>query len=481
VWWRDAVIYQIYPRSFQDSDGDGVGDLRGIVGRLDHLVELGVDGMWLSPIHPSPLADFGYDVSDYTEIDPTFGSLADFEALVGAAHERGLRVVMDLVASHTSIEHPWFSVHPDWYVRAGGDRPPNNWVSMFGGSAWSRDPARGDWYLHTFYPEQPDLNWRNPEVVAAMGDVVRLWRARGVDGFRLDAISLLLKNPELRDDPPAREPFPLPLPAEYARLEHVHSADRTGIGEPLAGLREAAGDALLVGEAYLPTADLDNYLEHLDLAFVFELLYASWEAPALARAIERGMRLRSGDSPGAAWVLSNHDFGRLASRFGPENARVAALLLLTLPGTAFVYQGDEIGMTDGPGGPRPFDRAARDGYRHPMRWDRVGGFTTGTPWLPLLNADGQNVAEQTGDPTSLLELYRALIALRRDLRGEFRVLEPHGGLLAFERGDRLIAINISGERVQVSADGSVELATEPGALDTEGRLAPRAGAVIRRG
>ena len=208
MWWQDAVVYQIYPRSFQDSDGDGVGDLRGIAQRLDHLVDLGVDALWLSPIYPSPLADFGYDVSDYTAIDPQFGTLADFDALVAAAHERGLRVLLDLVACHTSIEHPWFREHPDRYIWSPVDGPPNNWVTAFGGPAWSRDDESGRWYLHSFYPEQPDLNWRNPEVVAAMQDVVRFWLDRGVDGFRLDAIDRLVKDEQLRDDPPASEAVP---------------------------------------------------------------------------------------------------------------------------------------------------------------------------------------------------------------------------------------------------------------------------------
>ena len=255
MWWQEAVVYQIYPRSFQDSDGDGVGDLPGITQRLDHLVYLGVDALWLSPIYPSPLADFGYDVSDYTGIDPQFGTLDDFDELVAAAHERGLRVLLDLVACHTSIEHPWFREHPDRYIWSPVDGPPNNWVSAFGGPAWSRDDETGRWYLHSFYPEQPDLNWRNAEVVAAMQDVVRFWLGRGVDGFRLDAIDRLVKDEQLRDDPPASKPFPLPLHPDAAPLEMRYSGNRPEAIEVLRALREAAGDALLVGELFRPVGE----------------------------------------------------------------------------------------------------------------------------------------------------------------------------------------------------------------------------------
>ena len=220
----DAVIYQVYPRSFQDSDGDGIGDLPGIRARLAHVASLGADAVWLSPVYPSPMADSGYDVSDYVGIDPSYGSLADFDALLGEAHRLGLRLLMDLVPCHTSIEHPWFREHPDWYIQVEGDRPPNNWRATFGGPAWSRDERSGRWYLHSFYPEQPDLDWRNPELVAAMRDVVRFWLDRGVDGFRVDAVDRLLKDRRLRDDPVAETPFALPLEGEYAALEHRYSA-----------------------------------------------------------------------------------------------------------------------------------------------------------------------------------------------------------------------------------------------------------------
>jgi alpha-glucosidase len=410
-WWQNGVVYQIYPRSFQDSDGDGVGDLAGIERRLDHLTWLGVDALWLSPIYPSPLADLGYDVADYTGVDPVYGSLERFDQLLAAAHERGLKLLMDLVPCHTSIEHAWFREHPDWYIWSGREGPANNWRASFGGIAWSPDPyerGRG-WYLHSFYPEQPDLDWRNPEVVAAMQGVIRFWLDRGADGFRLDALDRLVKDADLRDDPPASAPFALPLDEEYARLDHLYSTNSPDIAAALAAIREAAGDALLVGEVYLPAADVTPYLDYLDLAFAFELFHAPFERQRLDAAIDAAAALGTG----TAWVLSNHDFPRVATRWGRAHVREAAELLLTLPGTAFVYQGEEIGMADGPGATPPIDRAGRDGARHPMQWDAAGGFTSGTPWLPMVDPEERNVVDQRDDPDSLLNLYRELIADRR--------------------------------------------------------------------
>ena len=436
MWWQDAVVYQIYPRSFQDSDGDGVGDLRGIAQRLDYLAWLGVDAFWLSPIYPSPLADFGYDVSDYTAVDPVFGSLADLDALVREAHTRGLRVLLDLVPSHTSIEHPWFREHPDWYIWSPVDGPPNNWRSAFGGSAWARDEQSGRWYLHTFYPEQADLDWRNPEVVAAMQDVVRFWLDRGVDGFRVDALTAIVKDEELRNDPPTTGGFPLPHTGEFGELEHVYSSNRPEAVEGLAALRKAAGDSLLVGEVYLGTAEYARWLEHVDLVFAFELLFAPWQAKALRAAIEPAAALRR-----VAWVLSNHDFDRLATRVG-ENVRAAAELLLTLPGAAFIYQGDEIGLANGPGADPPFDRQGRDRLRHPMQWDAspTGGFTTGKPWLPPIDPQERNVEAQRADPDSLLNHYRRLIELRRELGSHFRMLDSPPGTLSYERNGHVVTI-----------------------------------------
>ena len=454
MWWQEAIVYQIYPRSFQDSDGDGVGDLPGITQQLDHLVYLGVDALWLSPIYPSPLADFGYDVSDYTGIDPQFGTLDDFDELVASAHERGLRVLLDLVPCHTSIEHPWFRERPERYVWADG--PANNWVSAFGGPAWSRDDETGRWYLHSFYPEQPDLNWRNAEVVAAMQDVVRFWLGRGVDGFRLDAIDRLVKDDQLRDDPPASRPFPLPLDPEAARLEMRYSGNRPEAIEALRALREAAGDALLVGEVYRPAGEYARWLEVLDLVFAFEFLFSPWDAQHLRAAIEPAAELRR-----AAWVMSNHDFDRLATRVGPENLRAAAALLLTLPGTAFVYQGDELGLANGPGHEPPFDRAGRDRLRHPMQWDASGGFTRGEPWLPPVGPADRNVADESSDKGSLLNLYRRLIELRRTLGLGFRPLDAEPGVVAFERDGHTVAVNTTAER-RIAPEGEPVLATHAG-------------------
>ena len=472
-WWANAVIYQIYPRSFQDSDGDGIGDLQGVISRLDHLTWLGVDALWLSPTYPSPLADMGYDVADHTGVAHEYGTLADLDELISGAHDRGIRVLLDLVPSHTSIEHPWFRLHPDWYVWADGNHPPNNWVAAFGGPAWSRDERTGRWYLHSFYPEQPDLDWRHPGVRAAFGEVVRFWTARGVDGFRVDAIDRVMKDSDLRDDPPATEPFGLPLPEEYAALDHVHSVNDPEIGLALAALREAAGDALLVGEVYLPTAGLGPYLEHLDLAFAFGLLHAPFAADRLDQLIGAASAVGR-----VAWVLSNHDFPRLATRLGESRAAQAALLLLTLPGPAFIYQGDEIGMVDGPGAEPPRDRAGRDPHRHPMQWEAEprGGFTTGEPWLPLTDPARRNVVSQRGQPGSMLELYRRLIAFRHDLAGPLELVDAGEDVLAFRRGEHVVALNLGAAPLPVPA-GERALSTLPGA-SARAALAPGEGAIF---
>jgi alpha-glucosidase len=442
-----------------------------------------VDALWLSPIYPSPLADFGYDVSDYMDVDPVYGDLAEFERLASAAHERGLRLLMDLVPCHTSIEHPWFREHPDWYIWA--DRP-NNWVAAFGGSAW--EPKDGRYYLHSFYPEQPDLDWRNPDVIAAMQEVLRFWLERGADGYRIDAIDRLLKDPGLRDDPPASQPYGLPVSEEEAKLALSNSRNAPDTGQALAKIREAAGDAFLVGEVYLPSARWQPYSDHFDAVFAFELLLTSWNARLLRTAIEACTQV-----PGqAAWAMSNHDFGRLATRFGPENARAAAMMLLTLPGPAFLYQGDEIGQGDGPpmGGPkqpaRPaaqgeasgFDRHGRDRFRHPMQWDGSpgGGFSAGEPWLPPVDPAERNVEDQRDDPGSTLSLVRELIALRRELGDGFELLDAADGVVAYRRGEHAVAVNTTAEPRPAPLRMHPIWQTRHGALRGDS-LAPHSGAI----
>lgn len=477
-WWEDAVVYEVYPRSFQDSDGDGIGDLRGIESRLPYLEWLGVDAIWLAPIYPSPLDDYGYDVADHAAVAPEYGNLSDLDSLIAAAHERGIRVLLDLVASHTSIEHPWFRERPDYYVWADGPEPPNNWIASFGGSAWSRDPETGRLYLHSFFPEQPDLDWGNPEVRRAMGDVVRFWIARGVDGFRIDAVDRLAKDLELRSEPRASVPFALPLHPEAMALDPIYSRNAAEIAVALAALREAAGGAPLIGEVYLPAPLLGPYLEHLDAVFAFDLLHADWDPEALGRAVER-----SREAGAVAWVTSNHDFPRVASRWGAANARAAAVLLLTLGGIAFVYQGEEIGMADGPGADPPLDRYGRDAFRGPMQWsgDRDVGFTAGEPWLPLADPEALNVESQRADPGSILHLFRALIRMRRELDGKPERVSAADGVLAFRRGRHLVAINATDEVQPVPGAGDPLLGSAAGVTELAGAdrmLAPHAAVVL---
>jgi alpha-glucosidase len=456
MWWQDAVIYQIYPRSFQDSGGDGVGDLEGIVSRLDHVAGLGAAAVWISPVYVSPNADFGYDVADYTAVDPAYGTLEDLDRLIEAAHARGLKLLLDFVPCHTSIEHPWFRQRPEFYVRA--DEPPNNWLASFGGTAWQLDPSTGRYYLHSFFPEQADLDWRNPDVQAAMTDAMRFWTRRGVDGFRLDALDRLLKDPELRDDPAETDAPVLPLQPEYGRLRHVHSRNAPDIGTALRAIREAVGDALLVGEVFVATADLAPYLEALDVAFAFEPMLANTDVARLRSAIAAAI-----DTEKLGWVLSNHDFSRFATRFG-ENARAAALLFMSLPGPLFMLQGDEIGMVDGPGAHPPLDRTGRDPFRHPMQWDStpLGGFTTGPPWLPLVDPQDRNVADQEQDPDSELSLYKRLIGLRRQLAGIPRFLDSPDNTLVLERGDHLVAVNFGSQPLTLERPGGLLAEARPG-------------------
>jgi alpha-glucosidase len=431
------VIYQVYPRSFADADGNGIGDLAGLLAHLDHLAgtdaSLGVDAVWLSPIYPSPLADFGYDIADFIAVAPEFGTLADLDRLVEACHARGVRLMLDLVPCHTSIEHPWFvesrssrtSARRDWYMwadpRADGGSP-SNWRAAFGGPAWKLDPQTGQYYLHSFYPEQPDLNWRNPDVAAAIGDVMRFWFERGIDGFRVDAIDHALKDPMLRDNPPAGPAVP-PFPRDRTGLDPIWTDDQPDMTEVVRFLRSVADEypgRLLLGEAYLPVERLARYVgggagDGFQRAFDFELCLIEWGAEPFRGTIERAERFTPPDVE-PTWALSNHDLSRHATRFGERRSRLAALLLLAMRGTICLYAGEEIGMIDAPAIPGPaHDRFGRDRQRTPMQWDTspTGGFTSGLPWLPLVDPGTRSVAAQSADPASLLNLYRRLLALRR--------------------------------------------------------------------
>lgn len=523
TWWQTAVIYQIYPRSFQDTNGDGVGDLNGITKRLSHLVALGIDAIWISPIFPSPMRDFGYDVSDYCGIHPLFGSLADFDNLLREAHAVGLRVILDFVPNHTSDQHPWFvdsrssKLDPkrDWYVWRDGrpdGSPPNNWESEFGGPAWTRDPATGQFYYHAYLKDQPDLNWRNPDVVDAMCDVLAFWFDRGVDGFRVDAIHHLLEDPEFRDNPEA--PGWRPGMPPHERWLQIRTIDQPDIHAAIRRMRQVADrypGRVMIGEAYLPIDRLMAYygadLTGFHLPFNFHLISTAWEAPALAALI---LAYEAALPPGGwpNWVLGNHDRPRVASRVGPAQARVAAMLLLTLRGTPTIYQGEEIGMSDVPIPPDlvqdPFERnvpgfeLGRDPVRTPMPWSEGhhAGFSAGQPWLPL-NADSRtlNVVAQDRDPTSMLSLYRALIRLRREedalSRGAFSLVEAQAKVLVYERRfeDRrvLIALNTSGHPQIVAAPsqgGRLLLSTflddaAHQVTDTAIRLRPDEGLILR--
>jgi alpha-glucosidase len=491
-WWKSGILYQIYPRSFQDSDGDGVGDLRGVIARLPYLCDLGVDALWLSPIFPSPMEDFGYDISDYAGVDPLFGTLDDFDALVAAAHDLALKVILDLVPNHTSDRHPWFlesrssTSNPkrDWYIWRDGrgeGGPPNNWLSEFGGSSWQLDAHTGQYYYHAFLRAQPDLNWRNPDVRHAIHDVMRFWLRRGVDGFRVDVMWHLIKDDLLRDNPenpdfgPGRQP--------YERLIPLYSTDRPEVHAVVAELRQVIDefdDRVLIGEIYLPPEKLVAYygrdLAGTHLPFNFALISTPWTARAVAQLID-GYEAVLPPAAWPNWVLGNHDRRRIAGRVGIDQARVAAMLLLTLRGTPTLYYGDEIGM---PQVDIPPDRVrdpwqknlpglgvGRDGCRTPMQWDAAphGGFSASEPWLPLdANFARDNVAAERRDAISMLSLYRALIGLRRArpelALGNYRLASVTGDVLLYERayGNRrlLVALNFGAAPV-VLADAALNL------------------------
>lgn len=513
-WWETGVIYQIYPRSFRDATGDGVGDLRGIVERLDYLSgTLGVDAIWMSPFFPSPQTDGGYDISDFTGVDPVFGDLATFDDLVAQAHRRGLKVIVDYVPNHTSDQHPRFLASRgarddpkrDWYVWADArpdGSPPNNWLSEMGGSVWAWDEPTRQYYLHSHYPEQPDLNWRHPAVQEAMFDVLRFWLERGVDGFRIDVAHLIMKDPALRDNPPTPAAPPNPFDKQhpdFARQRHVHDRrhpDLHAVYRDVRRLLDAySGErpGLAIGEVeVMPWEDWVRHfgveLDELHLLFNFRLIEVPWRAAAIRAVVDE---TEAALPPGAwpNWVLGNHDRSRLASRIGVAQTRVAAMLLLSLRGTATLYYGDEIGMVDVP---VPVaarrDRLDRDPARTPMRWSPGAhvGFappSSSAPWLPPATDDQtRNVADQLGDPRSLLNLYRRLLACRRALpalqTGSYRSLDPTPpDCFAFVRegGGQwlLVALNLSGDRQRLSLwgwpDGTVAVST---LLDREGPVGP---------
>ncbi|HEU0097314.1 MAG TPA: alpha-amylase family glycosyl hydrolase [Allosphingosinicella sp.] len=518
-WWRGAVIYQIYPRSFADSNGDGVGDLAGITARLDHVASLGVDGIWLSPFFTSPMKDFGYDIADYRGVDPVFGTLADFDRLLERAHRLGLRVLIDQVYSHSSDQHPWFqesrssrdNAKADWYVWADAKpdgSPPTNWQSVFHGPSWTWDGRRGQYYLHNFLSQQPDLNVHNVEVQDALIATARFWLDRGVDGFRLDAINFAMHDPGLRDNPPVREGVGRRTrPFDFQH--HFHNQSHPAIPGFLTRLRQAIDDygaTFTVAEVGGEQADSEMKLytegpDRLNSAYGFNFLYARSLTPEL---IDSAMRLWPGE-PGEgwpSWAFSNHDAPRVVSRWlgGRDSrgfAKQAMLLLMCLRGNVFLYQGEELGL---PQADVPFERLrdpeaianwpetqGRDGARTPMPWlgdEAKAGFSTGEPWLPV---DPGHLAlavdRQQRDPDSTLNLTRRLVALRRArpvLRtGTIRRIEAPAPLLAFERGEGaealLCAFNLGGESVDWALPSGwrvVERVGEP--------MAPLSGLVAER-
>jgi alpha-glucosidase len=499
-WWRGGTIYQVYPRSFQDGDGDGVGDLPGLRRRLPYLAELGVDAIWLSPFYRSPMADFGYDVADHCDVDPLFGTLADWDALAADAHALGLRLILDFVPSHTSIEHPWWRAHPERYLWRDA---PTNWVSVFGGSAWTWDEARGAWYYHAYLPEQPDLNWRDPAVQEAQLDVLRFWCARGADGFRIDALRQLIKDAEWRDNPP--DPAWREGGDPYDRLIPEYTTDRPEVLDMVARMRAAVGpERVLIGELYLPLERLVRfYGAGLDLPANFHLLSTPWQAEAVGELIARyEAALPDGAWPN--WVLGNHDRPRLASRVGAAQALVAAVLLLTLRGTPTLYYGDELGLRDVAVPPDqvrdpweqrvPGQGLGRDPVRTPMPWTLGpnAGFCPpeAEPWLPL-GPDAARLAVAADPPA--LRLYRRLLALRRAepalAEGGWRDLRHADGVLAYVRGEAiLVALNLTPEERAFELGGlagevilSVHGLADGERLRGGVRLAPDDALVVRLG
>ncbi len=492
TWWQDGVVYQIYPRSFCDTTGNGIGDLEGIGRHLDHLVDLGVDAIWLSPIFPSPMADHGYDVADYCDIDPMFGDLDAFDRLLAEAHGRDLRVILDWVPNHTSEAHPWFvesrssrdNPKRDWYLWHDGDGvgevPPNNWRAVFPeGSAWKWDPPTESWYLHLFTPEQPDLNWRNPEVRAAMGDTLRFWLDRGVDGFRMDVIHLLAKDPAFGDVEPGSSLFAAVLDAD-ATHEYLRE---------IRGVLDTYDDVTSVGEVYiLDTHEVVDYLgsdagEELHLAFNFMPLHQPWDAERWRTQIRIAEDAFGARDRWPTWVLSNHDVVRHRSRYGEseERARAAAFLPLTLRGTPFLYAGEELGASDADVPPemRQDPSGTRDGCRAPIPWtaDAPHGWATAAPWLPFPpEASLRNPEAEGDDVDSVLSLYRRLLRERRASAalhaGSLELLDDlPAGVVGWTRtaGDdvRTVLVNMGEGPATVSGfDGQTVVVA--GHLDDEG-------------
>ncbi|MHA6800973.1 glycoside hydrolase family 13 protein [Bounagaea algeriensis] len=543
TWWRNAVIYQIYPRSFADTDGDGIGNISGITSRMDHLARLGVDAVWLSPCFPSPWIDGGYDVADYRDIDPVLGSLEDFDEMVAAAHARGLRVLLDIVPNHTSSEHPWFrqaldsepgSPARERYVfregrGPGGAQPPTNWLSRFGGPAWTRLPD-GQWYLHLFDPQQPDLNWQHPQVRAEFRDILRFWGARGVDGFRIDVAHGLVKDlaEPLRNTDNDHADSKM---AEFEVNPDHPFLDRPGVHEVYrewnAVFHEFDPPLFAVAEAWVPNASRVLYTRpgELQQAFNFEFLQVRWDAARYREVIDSSLEAAAEAGTVPTWVLSNHDVVRHPSVFGlPEGtdlrawllsdgtappadlelgtrrARAALLLELALPGSAYVYQGEELGLPEvadlpadalqdprwaGSGG----TDKGRDGCRVPLPWTRSGvsaGFSSAAGWLPQPEWWAEYSAEaQEGVPEGMLEFYRAALRLRREFADDERFAwdDKHntGEVLAFRRGDDvLVLVNTGSTEVSLPA-GEVLLSSSglPMRVD-EGEPLPADAAVWLR-
>ncbi len=483
LWWQKGIIYQVYPASFQDTNGDGYGDLPGICSRLDYLQWLGIDAIWISPIYPSPMVDMGYDISDWRGIHPMFGTMDDFDRLLAACHECGIRVILDFVPNHTSDQHPWFQQsrssrddpRRNWYIwksPAPGGGPPNNWLSTFGEDAWEWDEATGQYYYHAFFRQQPDLNWRNPEVQEAMLDIMRFWLDKGVDGFRVDVMWHLMKDRFFRDNPPNPDYRPEQMIPSKQFLE-VYSADQPEVLDVVTLMRSVVDEyreRLLIGEVYLSVDELMEFYGRQEilgahLPYNFQLVVLPWKAMDIYAAINK----YEGSLPDFAWpnwVLGNHDKSRIATRVGPAQARVAAILLFTLRGTSTIYYGDEIGMHDVDVPPKarrdPIERMFpsrgfhRDPQRAPMQWsaEPCAGFCPANPWLPMADDYEQvNVQRQKQDENSMLMFYHRLIHLRQSepaLRiGRYRPAGVQGNVFAFfrEYGEKgfLVAVNLGHE------------------------------------